>query len=166
MGGTTETDQEQPAFLRHGRFLKSAVSNESAAKKGRDVFVIEIVGQFIREIRGSEGVLGVTAVGIVASVARIQAKILTSTPAKTAGAINFPKPCHSNPLSYTKPSDVRPNLVNAADNLMTGDYRCPVQWQIALDDVDIRSADRANTDLEPYFSGAGDRLVYLLAYQW
>lgn len=74
------------------------------------------------------------------------------------------KPGHTNSLSQPKPCDVRPNLVNPPDDLVTGDHRVPVQRQIALDDVNVRSAHRANIYFEPYFAAPGDRVLFLPQY--
>jgi hypothetical protein len=51
------------------------------------------------------------------------------------------------------------DLIDATDNLMTGNQPRLVQGEVAFHDVDVGAADRAGADLHSHFARTSLRLV-------
>ena len=115
------------------------------------MFIVEAIGQFVSEILRRHGVLGISAIGIVAGVARAGAQILAASPAEFAGAVHVTEPCDSDSLSNMKSRDIRSDPIDPPNDLMPGNHRSAVQRQVAFDDMKIRPADRTNAHLYSHF---------------
>ncbi len=109
-------------------------------------------GQRINEIGRRNGILGVSAVGVVAGEAGRFAKVFLPFHAETALAARVPQPRRAHPLTQTELRFFalpirkrRPELVDQADDLMAGDDRRFLRRQIAFDHVEISAADGATT---------------------
>jgi hypothetical protein len=55
----------------------------------------------------------VSAIGVIAGIARVAAQIFVSTPAELAGAIHMPQPCDADPQARPFPAEPAATLPRA-----------------------------------------------------
>jgi len=157
---TAEADQQQTTLLRHRRPLERAVTDQSTAQQWRDVFVIEAFGQLVCEVLRNDGIFRISAIGVITRIARVAAKVLASSPAELAGAVHMPQPCDADPLPDPQARHTVADFIHSPDNLMTGNERHLVKGEIALDDVNIGAADRADAHFHPDLTRPDPRRVH------
>ena len=70
----------------------------------------------------------------------------------------MPKPRNADPSSKPRRRDAFSDCVNDADDLVTGYERQSGTRQVAIDNMQVGSADSAGLDLEPYLASGRWRI--------
>ena len=121
--------------------------------------IVERLRKRKNKVRPGNCVFSISAIHVVAGIARAETQILAASPAERAGAIHVTKPCYSDPLPNLQSRNTSSDLINPTNDLMARNHRSSMQRQIALDDMDIRPAHRTNAD--PYSHFVRRRLRFI-----
>jgi len=134
----------------------------AARQRSAALDVAERLGQFIDEIGRRDGVLGVSAVGVIAGELGRLAEIFLSLGAEAALAARVAQPGDAHPPAnlqrlrnrkrLMRSRKRRTQLVDRADDLVAGDDRQLLLGQIPLDHVQVGAADRATADANPHLA--------------
>lgn len=119
----------------------------------RSLAIGELRRQAIGEALVDPRVLGVTAVGIPAREARIDAEVLVAADAEPARTAGSAQPCHADALPEPEPfaSDAKP--IDDADDLVTWHYPRPVRRNVSIEEVEVGPANATRQDAEPDLTG-------------
>lgn len=132
-------------------------ADQTCAKPGRDLQVIEFANQRKAETSVCDRMRGEAAIPRIAGKNRPIAKIFAVAAAKAAEATSAAQPWHPNAIAYPQCLDARPYYLDAADDFVTGDDRQPRMRQFAIGHMQIGAANSAGLYRYPDFAGACDR---------
>ncbi len=98
------------------------------------------------------------AVAGVAGEQRRIAEVFRARAAIGACAAGMAEPGHAGPASHPRRVDARPYCIDDTDDFMPGNQRQLRMIELAVDDMQVRAADGAGFDLQPYLSRARRRI--------
>jgi hypothetical protein len=107
------------------------------------------------------GVLRVAAVDLIAGVSSVRAQILAIAPAELADPAAPSKPGNANAIADGMSGRVPAGRFHSPNDFMTGDDGNHWLGKIAVDHVQVRSADATRENLDEHLPGAWRRLVDL-----
>ena len=158
----SEAIQREPPARRQIAPLEGPVANDAGAQQWRRIHVPEDRREVVRKCLGDNRVLGVAAVGMVAGELRLFAEVFVAGRAERTVSAGRAQPSAADPLSDSRGEAAFAQGVDAAHDLVAGNHRHVLPRQVALDDVQIGSANRAAAHLDADFTRAriGRRQVH------
>ena len=124
-----------------------AVADQPRAQQGRRLLVGVALGDREAEALVGDGVLGVAAVEVVAGEPGRVAEVLAAAAAVAARSVRPAEPRDAEP----------PPVLRLGDDLVAGHERQLRTRQLAVDDVQVRTAYAAGTHAQHHLTGSGLR---------
>src|SRR5271166_1613548 len=136
-----ETEQPDSLAMLYACDPKTAKTDDAGAQKRRGMQIVERLGKGKYEINTGGGIFGIASVHGVSSEGGGIAKVFHAMPAIPAVPVNAADPGNTNACPNRK---LRGGpLDDVAHNLMTRNYSLAARWELALNNVQIGSADAA-----------------------
>jgi hypothetical protein len=152
VGRRPEAVQAQPP--RVPRHHQRAVADQPGAQQRRRLGVAVARGQGEGVAVVGDGVLGVTAVDLVAGEAGVRTEVLAARAAVRASAARPAEPRHAHAVARREALDALALADDGADDLVAEDERQPGVGQLAVGHVQIRAADATGVDPDQHLIGA------------
>ena len=124
-----------------------AEADDACAEKRRGLFVAEGLGNRVNEISRGDGIFSVTAVDQPAGERGVLAKVLFAFAAVFAHAARLMQPRDAHAVADLESRHVRPDLLDAPDDLMAGNDGQNLPRQFAFDHMQVGAADAADANL-------------------
>ena len=155
MSGGTEAVEAEPVGV--AGQAQGAVADEAGAQKRcrRHVAILRRQGEAKALVR--HRIFGIAAVDVVAGEARLGAEILAAPAAKGALAAGPAEPGHPDARAGRKRRHLRPGFDHRADDLVARDQRQLGVRELAVEDVEIGTADPARVHANEHLVGPGPR---------
>ena len=150
------TEAVQPDALRSTGQRVRAVADQPCAEQGCGLHVRVAVRDGKAVTLVGDGLLREATVDVVAGEARLVAEVLAAADAEAAPTAGPGEPGDADPLALVEACHALSEGVDGADDLMPEDERQLRPLELAVDDVEVRAADTAGTDVEA--DGTGTRL--------
>src|SRR4051812_5524064 len=128
-------------------FAKRSVSDQTGTKQGCGPDIIEHIRNRKSETRVRDRELRVAAIDGVAGESCARAQVLAIGNAILAFAASPAEPGNPDAIASLKILDAVSDFLDASDNFVTGHERQLWFRQLAIDDVQIRPANRTRADL-------------------
>ena len=130
------------------------------------MFVVETLRQFVGKILRHNGVFGIAAIGVVAGVTAVPAKIFAPTPTELARTVHVPQPGNSDALSKPQPRHAVADLVHPPNDLVAWNDGIFVKRQIAFNEMNVCAANGTDADLNPDLFHSDLWVCHLAQSQW
>ena len=127
-----------------------AIPDDAGTKQRRSAYIRERRRNRIAEFGGSNGVLSISAVDVIAGEARLRAEIFEMAAAIFADAIGRMQPRNADAISGVVLANSSTDGIDVADDLMAWIDWAFVRRKIAFDDVQISMAKTAGRNLHAH----------------
>ena len=161
-GGAKPVDADQPRIAGH---TQGAVADQPGAhqRRGLDIAVDRVDRKAIPLIGDRQ--LGITAIDLVASEARVIAEIFAAAAAKFAHPTGPAEPRHANPIADSKAVNLGAFFSDCTDDLVAENERQFRVRQFAIDNVQIGPTHRTGAHRDQQLLRPRPRRRHLRRYQ-
>src|SRR6266496_616317 len=132
-----------PLIFTNASQAQAAVANNACTQERGGLDVIKTVRQSIDKSSRRDGVLRIATICRPTGERCLVAQILATGNTELTKSARAIKPRYAHRVADSKAFDARPESSHATNNLVTRDYRRSADWQITLNNVQVRSANTA-----------------------
>ena len=155
MSSRAEAVDSQPRCI-SGHDQRTVADQAGAEKRRRrNIVIVHRYGKAVALV--GDGVFRIAAVQLIPGEAGVIAQVLTSGETVAANTARVAQPGHSHPVADGKALHARAQLGHGADNFVPGDERQFGLRELAVNDVQIGTADTAGVDAEQQLTASGRR---------
>jgi hypothetical protein len=162
MGRRAEAIQSQALTRLHAAEAQGTIADDTGAQQRRRLFITKDRRNRVGEALGHDGILGVSAIDVIAGERSQSAEILPSATAEFAASACGLKPGDADAIAFLHRAHAFPYLIGDAHCLVSGYDGSLRRREFAFHNVQVGPADAADLHAHANFTWTGFRRRNLL----